>query len=148
MATQAGENHTITLNVSEASRYIEAVAPDIMRPGSLVKFSDSFYVLLQDLDDQNRGSTPMFVTENKLGGLTIEDEYSSGDPIYARVCLPGDEILAWLRRTDTVVEGDLLIPWDGGELALKSTREGLPVAVALEATGGGGSPVRLRVGVL
>lgn len=139
------DNNTISLHVASISKYLEreCVGTDII-PGRFVK------IVPDGFSYANAGSisSPTVAVENPYTDEGIGSAYEVGEKVYARVCLPGDEVLAWLKDGDTVTEGNALFPSDWGILSTDhSPTIDITVAVSLENVTASGSDIRIRVEV-
>lgn len=96
----ADTDKTIALAVSKYSKYIEAPCHiETFKPGTFL-MRESGGGLAPYALTSNPETCLLIATENiKLGG-TIDTPYEIDDIVMARICLPGDEVLAWCDGLD------------------------------------------------
>lgn len=135
------ENNTIALNISGSSPYIEGIARAVISPGMLLKRP-----VFVPHNNEEAAAEPIFAVENIYEGLTIDDDYAIGSIVYARVCRPGDIILAYIGGVFPSVTGASLDSNGDGSLRVIATpAPGAIIAKALIlAVSGSRAPVRIK----
>ena len=99
-------NNTIVLSVNEDrapyKEYKAAVAG--IKPGHLIKLNDAAVDTVRLFNrGAGKSASKMFAVENTRYGKTIDDAYSLGDKVYARICRSGDVVMAWLKTVDSEI---------------------------------------------
>lgn len=134
---------TITL-ISEQERIQEAIASGTITPGSLVELISSGCVRVQAT--AAAVARPAYATENSMIGKTIDDDYLDGKRVILIVAEPGDEILAILAISQTIVVGDQLESAGGGQLRKHAAGAVLAIAKwAVTTTGAAVSRIIVEV---
>lgn len=75
--------------------------------------------------------------------LTIDDDYASGDLIFAGIFRGGDKGLAWLASGQNVTAGDVLE--SAGSGLLTALASGVPLARAVEDKDASSGDARIRI---
>lgn len=105
--------NTILLKGSLSQNFEEKAAGAIT-PGELVKFDASGNLIRHNVSAGN--AAPMFAKEDDLQGKTIDDDYVLGERAHYTQLRGGDEVLAWLTTSQTVIKGDFLESAGNGTL--------------------------------
>lgn len=126
-------NPSATILKSPYGRQEEARAAGAIKCGHLVKLNGDNELVVHATS--GGFAERAFATEeiHIIEGKDLSDDYADDDLVSYTLCLPGDEVYAWLLDGENVDEGDHLISNGDGTL-IKTT--GTPkqiIAVAREA---------------
>lgn len=143
------ENNTIALNISRHSKYVDELsyeAGDILPGSILIRVAPDGFIFDPMFDGYVRPFT-VAVENSKIGG-SIGDPYLNYTRVFCRICMAGDEVLAWLKDGDYLDKGRYLYKAAGGLLSTSRAQPGPHIATALEdISASPGSNVRIKVEV-
>ena len=94
-------------------------------PGHLLKFLNTGKV--DSHPDEEGKAIPMFALEDELQGKTIDDKYSTDQPVQVWIAQRGDQAYAILKDGESVVKGDYLVSAGNGELKKSTPQESMTV---------------------
>ena len=109
----------------------EAHADGVITPGHLVMRTGTG-VAVQTVDGV--GAPPAFAKENDIAGDDLNHNYAATETVLFFTAYGGVVVQAHLKSGENIDVGEGLISGAGGEL--KSAGNAVPMAIALEDTGG------------
>lgn len=121
----------------------EYVAVAAVTPGMLLEVTAANKV--QACSSAGIAVAKVFALEDELQGRTIDTAYAIGDPVQCWMCVPGEEVYAWLADGEDVAIGAKLVSDGAGKLkamtedSSAAVVEETPIAIALEAVDMSGS---------
>jgi len=92
----------------------EAIAAGTITPGHLVMYDSDLKVVVHDSDGDK--ALAAFALEDSLQGNTLDDDYSSDDPVQIGIFRPGDQVNAVIEGGEAVSKGDMLVSSGNGKL--------------------------------
>ena len=146
------DNHTIGLQISRESQYVELVANEDIAPGMLVK-----HVQVAGEEKVIKHDTPyaaaenLYAMENPYQGKTINDVYSADSRVMIHSLRSGDVVLAWYGSANPLTFGMFLASQGDGSLfeaVPASTEPGGVLAVSLEIIAAPAPPERVKVRII
>jgi len=131
------DNHTVQLSVGSKSKYLESFAIGDIYPGMLLLAEPGGQVFAHNVADST--AEAFFAVENIYHGKSIDDVYSDGQRVMARICQHGDIVLCYVPIGTAIIVGTVLCSSGNGMLHTWETSfpYSAVVGISMEKLNGG-----------